>query len=117
MKAKLIRFKGARRVLSIAVSATLVAAAGCKVGPNYKAPLTAMPPEYREATTAPTTAPTSAPVLVVSAETPADIRWWRHLDDPQLTDLVEKAVKANYGVAVAEARLREARAARQVAKS
>ena len=113
MKAKLIRFKGARRVLSMAVGATFVAAAGCKVGPNYKAPLTAMPPEYSEATTAPTT----APAFVVSAETPADIRWWRHLDDRQLTDLVEKAVKANYGVAVAEARLREARAVRQAAKS
>jgi NodT family efflux transporter outer membrane factor (OMF) lipoprotein len=39
------------------------------------------------------------------------------LGDPELTNLVEKSVRANYGVAVAEARLREARAARQVAQS
>jgi outer membrane protein TolC len=39
------------------------------------------------------------------------------MGDPQLTDLVEKSVAANYGVAAAQARLREARAARQVAHS
>jgi len=112
MKAKRIRLTAARWVSRVALSAAPIAAAGCMVGPNYKAPPTTMPAEYREAKGAPTPAPAS---FVVTA--PAEIRWWRHLDDPQLTDLVEKAVKANYGVAVAEARLREARAARQVAKS
>jgi NodT family efflux transporter outer membrane factor (OMF) lipoprotein len=43
--------------------------------------------------------------------------WWRRFNDPQLTALVEKAVKANNGVAVAEARVRQARAARQVVQS
>jgi NodT family efflux transporter outer membrane factor (OMF) lipoprotein len=104
----------------MALGAAPVAAAGCMVGPNYKPPATNMPGAYREATTAAandaTTGPTTAPTSV-AASAPGEIRWWRQFDDPQLTDLVERSVKANYGVAVAGARLREARAARQVAQS
>jgi multidrug efflux system outer membrane protein len=116
MKASLIKFEAARWVLRTAVGAAIFAAAGCMVGPNYKVPQTPMPPEYRERISGPTTVPTTVPALVAVAESP-EIRWWRQLDDAQLTDLVERAVQANYGVAVAEARLREARAARQVARS
>ena len=47
----------------------------------------------------------------------SEVRWWRRFDDPQLTALVEKAVTANNRVAAAEARLREARAGRQMAQS
>jgi len=46
-----------------------------------------------------------------------EVRWWRRFDDPQLTSLVERAVAANNGVAVAEARLRAARAGRQMVQS
>jgi NodT family efflux transporter outer membrane factor (OMF) lipoprotein len=46
-----------------------------------------------------------------------EVRWWGRLDDPQLTSLVERAVAANNGVAVAQARLREARAVRQMVQS
>jgi NodT family efflux transporter outer membrane factor (OMF) lipoprotein len=83
-----------------------------------------MPAGYREAIAAPTTAPatasTTAPTTAPSlaaANAPAEIRWWRRLGDEKLSALVEKSVKANYSVAVAEARVREARAARQVAQS
>jgi NodT family efflux transporter outer membrane factor (OMF) lipoprotein len=71
-----------------------------------------MPATYREPTTGPTTAP-----AFVSSDAPADIRWWRNLGDPELTNLVEKSVTANYGVAVAEARLREAREGRHMAQA
>lgn len=83
------------------------------VGPNYKPPATTMPAAYRER---PTTSRTTAPAFVAVDE-PAEIRWWRRLGDPELTALVEKSVKANYGVAVAEARLREARAGREMAQA
>jgi NodT family efflux transporter outer membrane factor (OMF) lipoprotein len=46
-----------------------------------------------------------------------EVRWWRRFDDPRLSALVEKAIAANNGVAVAAARLRGARAARQIVQS
>jgi len=111
MKAKRIRLTAARWVSRVALSAAPIAAAGCMVGPKYEPPQIALPEAYREAADGPEQPTTFA------ATGPTEIRWWRELGDPQLTDLVEKAVTANYGVAVAEARLREARAARQVAQS
>ncbi len=90
----------------------LLPVAGCMVGPNYEPPATTMPSAYREPTSRPTTAPASA-----DTSAPAEIRWWRNLGDPQLTALVEKSITANYGVAVAQARLREARAGRQMAQA
>jgi NodT family efflux transporter outer membrane factor (OMF) lipoprotein len=85
---------------------------GCMVGPNYSRPPTTMPAAYRELGSGPTTQP--APAGDAAA---GEIRWWRQFDDPQLTSLVEKAVTANNSVAVAEARLREARAGRQMVQS
>ena len=111
MKAKPIRLEAARWVSRVVLSAAPIAAAGCMVGPNYEPPQTELPAAYREAADGPAQ-PTS-----FAATGPTEIRWWRELGDPRLTELVEKAVTANYGVAVSEARLREARAARQVAQS
>jgi multidrug efflux system outer membrane protein len=90
----------------------MVCLTGCKVGPNYTPPETTMPSAYHEPTTDPTTAPAFA-----TADAPADIRWWRQWGDDELTSLVERAVTANYGVAVAQARLREARSGRQMAQA
>jgi NodT family efflux transporter outer membrane factor (OMF) lipoprotein len=119
MNTKQIRLEAGRWVSRVALCAAPLAAAGCMVGPNYKAPQPALPDAYREAagvsdesTTEPATQSTT-----FAATAPTEIRWWRELGDVQLTDLVEKAVTANYGVAVAGARLREARAVRQSAQS
>ena len=111
MSSKRTRFETARQLFGVALGIA-GAATGCMVGPNYKAPRTTMPPAYREATTRPTTEPALAP-----AAGPAEIRWWRRFGDPQLTNLVERSMAANYSVTAAQARLREARAARQVAQS
>lgn len=89
---------------------------GCKVGPNYSPPATTMPAAYGElgsgATTQPTTRSTTAPDPAAQ-----EIRWWQRFDDAQLTWLVEQAVQSNNSVAIAEARLREARAGRQMVQS
>ncbi len=111
MKAKLIRLEAARWLPRIALVAAQIATTGCMVGPNYERPQTALPAAYREAETG------AAQPTNFAATVPSEVRWWRQLGDAQLTDLVEKAVTANYGIAIAEARLREARAARQVAQS
>jgi outer membrane protein TolC len=58
------------------------------VGPDYEPPRIELPAAYSEAAAAPAQ-PTGL----------AEIRWWRQMGDQQLTDLVEKAVTANYGVA------------------
>lgn len=117
MNTNKIIFKAAR----CALTAPLVAiAAGCMVGPNYQSPATTMPAAYREAITGPTTRSTGSGQVspaCVAVNAPAEIRWWRQLGDPELTKLVQTSVKANYGVAVAEARLREARAGRQMAQA
>src|SRR5688572_33367621 len=108
MKDKNDKPKAARYALCGSLVA-LLAASGCMVGPNYKPPSRTMPATYREPTNGPTTAPAS---FFSSGQ--QETTWWRRFNDPQLTALVEKAVKANNGVAVAEARVRQARAARQV---
>jgi NodT family efflux transporter outer membrane factor (OMF) lipoprotein len=40
------------------------------------------------------------------------IKWWKTFNDPMLDSLVERAVKANHDLRIAEGRLREARALR-----
>lgn len=111
MRSRQTQFRAARWTLRAALGA-MSAAAGCMVGPNYKPPATTMPATYREPIPAPTTAPTSAP-----AAEPAETAWWRRFDDSRMAHLVERSVASNYGVAAAEARLREARAVRQIAQS
>ena len=85
------------RTLTVLIGATL---AGCAVGPDYKGP-----PAAGDAKPNFARAPAGA-----STESPAS-RWWTQLNDPLLSDLVERSLKANPSVDVAAARLREARAA------
>ncbi len=111
MNPKRNRLAATRWVSRVALIAAPVAVAGCMVGPNYEPPRSELPAAYREAESDP------AQPTTFAATAPNEIRWWRQLGDAQLTDLVEESVTANYGVAVAEARVREARAVRQVAQS
>ena len=111
MKTNETKFKASRCAMCVPLAALV--AGGCMVGPNYKRPATTMPAAYREQ---PAAGPTTAAAFV-TVNAPAEIRWWRQLGDADLTNLVEKAVTANYGVAVAESRLREARAGRQMAQA
>ncbi len=79
----------------------LIIAAGCAVGPNYKAPKTSVPPKftYGEQTNV------SADAIVIT--------WWRGFNDPELDQLVERARAGNYDLKIATANLREARAMRR----
>ncbi len=86
--------------------ALLALLAGCTVGPNYAGPPQAAPkaPAFVRAGDA---AAANAPVA----------HWWEALGDPVLNDLVTRALTANPNIAVAEARLRQARAAVRVEKA
>ena len=94
------------------------AVGGCAVGPNYHTPEARVPanwsgPTPTVATTqpgAPTTQPGAPPTQPTNLAT-----WWEALNDPALDDLVAQAVQANFDLQVAAARVREARALRDVA--
>ena len=86
------------------------AGAGCAVGPNFHAPESEVPPVWdgqNMATTALTSKTNTDPVTLVA--------WWQAFKDPTLSSLVERGIRANLDVRQAEARIRQARAARGVA--
>ena len=72
----------------------LLGLTGCVMGPKYKRP-TVQPPDkfYTE------TAPQSNSV--------ADLPWWELFKDPVLQGLIHEALKNNYDVAIAAARVEE----------
>jgi NodT family efflux transporter outer membrane factor (OMF) lipoprotein len=79
--------------------ALFLAAASCTVGPDYRPPSLALPPAWLEAWN------------YGIESSPVDLsRWWSEFNDPILNSLVDRAVKANLDLAVAQARIREARA-------
>ncbi len=79
---------------------------GCAVGPNFQPPKTSAPTQW------------SAPMA--GGETnlePSLASWWKSFNDPQLDSLVERAVRTNQDLRIAEARVREARAFYRIASS
>lgn len=88
------------RARYLAVAAAAVVLAGCTVGPNYKRPQVAVPPNFR--------AP--APLPEAQAASLADEQWFEVFRDPQLQSLVRVALAQNYDLRDAVARVDEARA-------
>lgn len=84
------------KITSFLLALTLTA---CAAGPAYKRPNVSFDEHWME------TADTG----------PVDAAWWRSLNDPVLSELVDQAVGGNLDLARAEARLREARANRDAA--
>jgi NodT family efflux transporter outer membrane factor (OMF) lipoprotein len=107
------------RTLTAAAVGLLVA--GCTVGPDYRAPALDMPVTWVGPTTQPALiAAATQPTTATSAATtqPASLsRWWTNLDDPTLDSLIDRAIASNLDLRQAQARLRQARAARGVAAS
>jgi len=91
---------------SITAVAAMLWLVGCTVGPNYEEPKLATPANWQEAQ--------QKGVDVRPAEL---TQWWTSFNDPLLDSLVERAVKSNLDLRIAEARIREARAARAVTAS
>lgn len=80
--------------------------AGCTVGPNYKRPLVAAPEIYRGADQ-------QAASAVQSQNRSAslsDEKWWEVFQDKELQDLIRTALRQNYDVRIAAARILEAQA-------
>ncbi|HWE04736.1 MAG TPA: efflux transporter outer membrane subunit [Tepidisphaeraceae bacterium] len=90
------------------VGNTIIAAAlpavmiGCTVGPNYKPPAVKTNATFSAKQPATQAAPDPA---AVSLE-----RWWESFNDPVLDSLIDRALRTNIDLRIAQSRVREARA-------
>ena len=72
--------------------------AGCALGPDYQAPATAVADKWI--------------AIAPDAQVEVEQEWWKHFNDPVLNQLIAKASVSNWDLKIAEARIKEARAAR-----
>ncbi|WGS84029.1 efflux transporter outer membrane subunit [Methylomonas sp. UP202] len=72
---------------------------GCVVGPDYQPPNSNMPAQWSDA---------SSKEITHQNDQPGD--WWKLFHDDKLNSLIERAVKANLDLHIAESRVRQARA-------
>ena len=91
---------------ALSLVSCLILLAGCKVGPNFQPPQTEVP----HAWVGPVPPRTTATEQALA-------QWWTTFEDPTLTSLIGRAVESNLDLRLAEARIRQARAARGVAAS
>jgi NodT family efflux transporter outer membrane factor (OMF) lipoprotein len=98
------------RVVYLGLMLCLSVMTGCAVGPDFQAPQVQVP----DAWYGPTTMPSKE--SAASAERNIAERW-KVFQDPTLTSLVERAIEGNLNLKLAEARIRQARAARREALS
>jgi NodT family efflux transporter outer membrane factor (OMF) lipoprotein len=82
----------------------------CSVGPDFQLPETGLPKSYIAGVNTSKTVPASELVASVNLT-----QWWRSFRDPQLVSLVERSIAANPNIAIALARLQQARAQQFVA--
>jgi outer membrane protein, multidrug efflux system len=93
------------KLLIIAALAAFLAG-GCAVGPNYHAPESSAPAHWTEPLG---NGESNAPALLGT--------WWTNFHDPELNSLVDRAVRSNLDLRIAEARVRAARAEKQIASA
>ncbi len=78
---------------AIIVTTTLLLFAGCAIGPDYRKPEIASPPAWM--------------VDMQKAKDTANTMWWMQFNDPTLNDLITTALKENYDLRTATARVEE----------
>jgi len=91
-----------QQIVSGVVAAALLG--GCAIGPDYKRPAVAEPQTFRGQ-------------AMAEAASLADAPWWEAFQDSSLQALIQEALRKNYDVAIAAARVQEARANLSVARS
>jgi len=78
---------------SIVIVVTILLLAGCAIGPDYRKPETASPPAWL--------------VDMQQAKDMANTAWWEQFNDPALNDLIDTALRENYDLRIATARVEE----------
>jgi outer membrane protein, multidrug efflux system len=89
-----------KKAALLGILPVLVMEAGCMMGPNYKRPTVSVPPGYRSA----------MPDQPAAAASLGNEKWWDVYQDPVLADLIHTALRQNYDVRIAAARVLEAQA-------
>ena len=97
-------------LLSFGSALCLMTLAGCAVGPDYHPPETKVSSTWDGQNVVTPAQPSKTTIDPVTL-----VEWWTAFNDPTLSYLVDMAVRANLDVRLAEARIRQARAARWVA--
>lgn len=101
---KLKLTKKVHRAICVFPLSLLLTVSGCLVGPNYKRPATTPPDSYYMETP-------------VNAASISDLPWWEIFKDAQLRSLIQEALKNNYDVRIAAARIEQARQELAIAHS
>ena len=91
-----------RKVIAVVLPPLLLA--GCNLGPKYNRPTFQPPPTYYTEEQAKQTSV-------------ADLAWWDLFKDPVLQELIREALKNNYDLQLAVARVEEQRALLGVTRS
>lgn len=87
-------------------SLAALAIAGCAVGPNYRPPHAGVSAHWAEPLA---NGETNGPALLGA--------WWTNFHDAELNSLVDRAVRSNLDLKMAEARVRASRAEKQIASA
>jgi multidrug efflux system outer membrane protein len=104
-------------LMTLLFGGALLSMGACSVGPDYKRPAVKVPAAYRGAGASEPLAAESVP----SSSNPSassnsavaslgDEKWWEVFEDKELQDLIRTALKNNYDVRIAAARVLEAQA-------
>jgi outer membrane protein, multidrug efflux system len=107
MKNSSVWFK--RAYAAVFAAALLAAAAGCTVGPKYKRPDYPTPPAFRGAD--------DAAVISDAQGSLGDEQWAQVFREPELQDLIRKALTNNYDLRIAAQRILEQQAQVQITRS
>jgi outer membrane protein, multidrug efflux system len=99
-----------KRVFAITFMVVLLAfAAGCTVGPKYKRPAVPTPPAFRGAD--------DAAVISDAQGSLGDERWAQVFREPELQDLIRKALTNNFDLRIAAQHILEQQAQVQITRS
>jgi multidrug efflux system outer membrane protein len=98
---------GAREVKGLVVVLLVATATACTVGPTYKRPVVDLPPAFRDA-------PADG---AANATAFGDQAWWDVFKDDRLHQLIETALRQNFDLRIAAARIVEAEAQFRVTRA
>lgn len=100
MKTLATRFKGSKL---FALTALFVALAGCAAGPDYQKPANTLTADFNNQSL--------LQQRVGEVPAPSLDSWWTGFSDPELTNIIQRVLQQNLDLAVAMARVDQARAA------
>ncbi|KPG95475.1 RND transporter [Pseudomonas sp. RIT-PI-q] len=115
-----MKFLSAQRLLKAPLLVvTLLAIAACSLAPTYEKPALSMPPAFKEERTEAPLKPSETGNWKTAqpSEDVARGLWWTVFNDQTLNGLERQALDANQNLAAATARVKEARALNQSARS